>query len=77
MSLHFQPPTIHYFQSPHLMNKVIFINTFLFLNLAKSIKLKTLNRLPFGNTFHLTIQASNIIEYEWPLKSGEKYFIQV
>lgn len=34
------------------------------------------NRIMFG-TIHTQIKPQDIIEYEWPTKSGERFFIQV
>lgn len=34
-------------------------------------------RVITSDTTHLAIEPSQVIEYEWPFKSGERYFIQV
>lgn len=34
-------------------------------------------RVITADTTHMHIEPSHIIEYEWPPKSGERYFIQV
>ena len=41
--------------------------------LAKSAS----SRVITADTTHVLIEPSHIIEYEWPPKSGERYFIQV
>lgn len=35
------------------------------------------NRTAGTDTQHIQVEAEHIIEYEWPLKSGSYYFIQV
>uniref|UniRef100_A0A915D5K8 PHD-type domain-containing protein n=1 Tax=Ditylenchus dipsaci TaxID=166011 RepID=A0A915D5K8_9BILA len=42
---------------------------------AKNVS-KTPSRILTTDTTHIQIEPAHIIEYEWPLKSGESYFIQ-
>lgn len=49
----------------------------LFSVLEKVLSKSSSSRVITADTTHMLIEPSHIIEYEWPPKSGERFFIQV